>query len=118
VPKPFDHAPHIGDPTAIICEVTPRTEAPLYKAGIRVRNLAAYMNLGKPPNIKAHATGSAPHKVRITGYLMWDDEHAVADKDIGPTIEKGGHGEYHHPWRATAWEIHPILKIEDLGAAK
>ena len=118
VPQPLDHAPQIGDPTAIICEVTPRTEAPLYRAGVRVQRLAAYMNQGKQPNIVAHPTGAAPHKVRITGYLMWDDEHNEAGKDVGPTIERGGHGEYHHPWRATAWEIHPILKIEDLGTAK
>jgi hypothetical protein len=24
--SPSDHAPHVGDPTPIICEVTPRTE--------------------------------------------------------------------------------------------
>ena len=117
LPKPLDHAPHIGDPTAIICEVTPRTEAALHKAGIRVQKLAEFMNLGKSPDIVAHPTGTAPHRVRITGYLMWDDEHNNPDRDIGPTIVRGGSGEYHHPWRATAWEVHPILKIEDLGTA-
>ena len=118
VPKPLDHAPKIGDPTAIICEVTPRTESALYKAGIRVQKLAAFMNQGKQPNIVAHPTGSQPHKVRITGYLLWDDEHDKPRDDIGAAIDRGGGGEYHHPWRATAWEIHPILKIEDLGPAK
>jgi hypothetical protein len=117
LPRPLDHAPTIGDPTAIICEVTPRTEAPLYRAGVRLQKLAEFMNLGRPPNIVARPTGSPPHKVRITGYLMWDDQHNVAGADIGPTIERGGRGEYHHPWRVTAWEIHPILKIEDLGVA-
>jgi hypothetical protein len=115
LPKPLDLAPQIGDPTAIICEITPRTEAPLYHAGVRMQKLAEFMNLGKQPNIVAHPTGSAPHKIRITGYLMWDDEHNEIGKDIGRTIERGGHGEYHHPWRATAWEIHPILQIDDLG---
>jgi hypothetical protein len=115
LPKPLDHAPKIGDTTAMICEVTPRTEAALYRAGIRMQKLAEFMNIGKTPQIVARPTGALPHKVRITGYLMWDDEHNLPDKDIGTKIERGGDGEYHHPWRATAWEIHPILKIEDLG---
>ena len=113
-PKPLDHAPQIGDPTAIICEVTPRTEAGLYQAGIRLLKLAGFMNQGKQPNIVAYPTGTKPHKVRITGYLMWDDEHNKPG-DVGSTIESGGSGSYHHPGRATAWEVHPILKIEDLG---
>ena len=76
------------------------------------------MNQGKQPNIVPHVTGSKPHKVKITGYLMWDDQHTDPGKDVGPTIESGGCGEYFHPWRATAWEVHPILKIEDLGPAE
>jgi len=118
VQTPLNHAPTIGDPTAIICEITPRTEAALYRAGVRVQKLAEFMDLGKPPNIVTHATGSAPHQVRITGYLMWDDQHNVSGTDVGPTIERGGNGQYRHPWRVTAWEIHPILQIEDLGPAK
>src|ERR1043166_6198696 len=51
VPKPLDHAPKIGDPTAIICEVTPRTEAALYQAGTRLLKLAGFINQGKSPNI-------------------------------------------------------------------
>jgi hypothetical protein len=117
VPKPLDHAPRIGDPTALICEVTPRVESAIYKSGVRLVKLAEFMNLGKPPNIVAHPTGTAPHKVRITGYLMWDDQHNEPDKDFGATIARGGSGEYHHPWRETAWEVHPLLKIEDLGTA-
>ena len=49
---------------------------------------------------------------------MWDDQHTDPGKDVGPTIENGGCGEYFHPWRSTAWEVHPILKIEDLGPAE
>jgi hypothetical protein len=115
LPKPLDHSPRIGDPAAIISEVTPRTEAALKQAGVRLLKLAAYMNQGKRPNIVAVPTGTQPHKVRITGYLLWDDEHRKPGDDTGTTIERGGNGDYHHPWRATAWEIHPILKIEDLG---
>lgn len=118
VPVPLEHPPRVGDPTAIICEVTPRTESPLYKSGVRLQKLAAFMRTGDPPNIRTFPTGAAPHKVRITGYLMWDDQHNQPGQDIGVTIQRGGGNVYHNPWRGTAWEIHPILKIEDLGAAR
>lgn len=113
--RPLDHVPHPGDPTSIICEIAPRTEKAIYQSGIRLQKIAAFLRQGEPPNIEDAPTGGVAHKVRITGYLMWDDQHNKADKDIGPTITTGGGHEYHHPWRQTAWEIHPILKIEDLG---
>jgi hypothetical protein len=51
----------------------------------------------------------------VTGYLLWDDEHnGVAD--VGTTIRTIGANKYHHPWRSTPWEIHPVLKIEALDA--
>jgi hypothetical protein len=116
--QPLDHVPKIGDPTPIICEVTPRTEAHLYASGVRLQKLAEFIRLGEPPHLQSFPTGSKPHKVRMTGYLMWDDYHDAPGKDIGPTIETGGGSDYCHPWRAMAWEIHPILKIEDLDAAE
>jgi hypothetical protein len=117
VPQPLDHYPRVGDPTAIICEITPRTEAALYQAGLRLRQLAAFMRTGSPPNITSVPTSqnAKPHKVRVTGYLFRDNSHAEAGEDIGIEIERSGQGAYHHPWRATAWEVHPILRIEDLG---
>jgi hypothetical protein len=121
---PLDHAPHVGDPTPIICEVTPRVESHLYQSGVRLQALAEFIRLGKEPEIKDLATGSKPHKVRVTGYLFWDDYHNHEDEDnqrhveIGPTIRGGGNGRLYYPWRQTAWEIHPILKIEDLGTGE
>jgi hypothetical protein len=112
---PLGHAPHIGDPTPVICEVTPRVESHLYQSGARLQALAEFIRLGNPPDSRDLATGSKPHKVRVTGYLLWDDQHNQPGADIGPTIQGGGNGTYYHPWRQTAWEIHPILKIEDLG---
>ena len=44
--------------------------------------------------------------VRITGWLFYDEEHANASTN---TARPGA-----HVWRATAWEIHPITKIEVL----
>ncbi len=111
-PAAIDHPPQAGDATPIICEITPRTQALIYRSGVRIQKLAAFMRL---PDNSFVATGSRPHKIRVTGYLLWDDEHNKADSDIGSNIEWFSAEGYHHPWRATAWEVHPILKIEDLG---
>jgi len=59
------------------------------------------------------ATGHEAQKVRITGYLLWDDKHN-GSADAGSTIQWIGSNGFHHPWRSTAWEIHPIMKIEPL----
>ena len=109
--KPEDHAPQIGDSTPIVCEITPRTEALLYRANIRIQKLAAFFRL---PDNSFQATGEKAHRIRVSGYLLWDDDHN-GPADIGSTIQWVGNEGYHHPWRSTAWEIHPILKIEDLG---
>jgi hypothetical protein len=111
-PAPADHAAQIGDPTPVICEITPRTEAALYRSGVRVQKLAAFL---RSPDNRFVATGSKPHKIRVTGYLLWDDDHNKDDSDIGAWIGWFSKDGYHHPWRSTAWEIHPVIKIEDLG---
>jgi hypothetical protein len=41
--------------------------------------------------------------VRVTGWLMFDAEHANAAANTAP-----GHP---HDWRATAWEVHPITDL-------
>lgn len=109
--KPADHPPQIGDPTPIICEITPRTEGLLYRANTRIQKLAAFFRW---PDNSFQPTGEKAHKIRVTGYLMWDDDHN-GPADIGLTVQWTTKEGYHHPWRSTAWEIHPVLKIEDLG---
>jgi hypothetical protein len=32
----------------------------------------------------------------------------------GSTVEYFSRNGFHHPWRSTAWEIHPIIKIQVL----
>jgi hypothetical protein len=105
-----DHHPQIGDPTPIICEIAPRTERNIYRDGIRLQSLAGYFRRSK----EYIPTGHPPRLIRVTGYLTWDDEHN-GTADIGPTVQNisAGNG-FHHPWRSTAWEIHPIIKIEPL----
>jgi hypothetical protein len=108
--NPSDHAPREGDPTPIICEITPRTEAAIYHDGARIQSLAEFYRL---PDVSYHATGHKACKVRVTGYLMWDDDHN-GSADVGSTVQWFSSNGFHHPWRSTAWEIHPVMKIEVL----
>lgn len=111
--QPLDHAPEIEDPTPIVCEITPRTQNALYRANLRVQALAAFI---RAPDLTIEPTGHAARKIRVTGYLLWDDEHNGA-ADIGMAIRSVGANRYHQPWRRTAWEIHPAIKIEVLDEA-
>ncbi len=108
---PLDHALRLGDPTAVICEITPRTERDLYRRGIRLHDLAAYIRL---EDNTAQPTGHAPHKVRVTGLIMWDDAHGSRG-EVGATIAKFDSKGLARPWRCTAWELHPIWEVVDLG---
>lgn len=112
--KPLDHPPQPGDPTPIICEITPRTQNELYRAGVRIQELAAFF---RRPDVTYESTGHAAQKVRLTGYLLWDDEHN-RPQDVGMWISSVARNRYHNPWRATAWEIHPVMKIERVTAGE
>lgn len=111
--EPVDHPPGMGDSTPIICEITPRSQSAIYRAGIRLQSLAAFI---RAPDLSYEPTGHSARKIRLTGNLLWDDEHNGA-ADIGGTIKSVGANKYHRPWRSTAWEIHPVVKIELLDAA-
>ena len=106
--NPSDHAPQEGDPTPIICEITPRTEQRIHRDGIQLQSLAAFL---RSPEVTYQATGHDACKVRVTGYLLWDDDHN-GSADVGSTVQYFSKNGFHHPWRATAWEIHPVLNIE------
>src|SRR6266545_3128434 len=106
--KPSDHAPQVGDPTPIICEITPRTEQRIFRDGVQLQSLAGFFRL---PDVSYQATGHDACKVRVTGYLLWDDDHN-GSADVGSTIQRFGRNGLHQPWRSTAWEIHPVMKIE------
>ncbi|MDQ2659846.1 MAG: hypothetical protein M3Y03_05450, partial [Verrucomicrobiota bacterium] len=108
--QPADHAPRIGDPTPVICEITPRTQQSLYRAGIRIHDLAGFI---RGSDMNATPTGHPARKIRLTGYLLWDDEHN-GSADVGTVIANKSANGFHHPWRQSAWEIHPVLKIEPL----
>jgi hypothetical protein len=108
--NPDDHPPQEGDPTPIICEITPRMEQRIYRDGVRIQSLAEFLRL---PDVSYQATGHDACKVRVTGYLLWDDDHN-GSADVGSTVQYFSNNGFHHPWRATAWELHPIIKIEVL----
>lgn len=112
--EPLDHPPQPGDPTPIIAEITPRTQNAIFREGIRVQELAAFF---RGPDISYESTGHKAEKIRVTGYLLWDDEHNDSTKDVGTTIRSIARNRYHNPWRATAWEVHPVIKIERADAA-
>jgi hypothetical protein len=83
-----------------------------HRRGVRIQKLAAFLRL---PDNSFAPTGNKAHKIRVTRYLMWNDKHNKSDTDVGSSIGWFSKEGYHHPWRATGWEIHPVIKIEDLG---
>jgi len=108
--NPSDHGPRIGDPTPIICEITPRTEQRIYRDNVRLQSLTGFFRL---QDVSYQPTGHKAQKVRVTGYLLWDDEHN-GSADVGSTIQWISSNGFHHPWRSTAWEIHPVMNVEVL----
>jgi hypothetical protein len=105
---PPTHPPLPGDPTGIVCEITPRTQDAIYHDNIKLQDLAGFF---RNTDLVYEATGHPARKVRITGYLLWDDEHN-GTADVGESVRTAGEKKFHNPWRKTAWEIHPIIKIE------
>ena len=107
--KPLDHSPGPGDPTPIICEITPRTQTAIFRDGTRLQKLAGFF---RHPDMEVEKLAQKPQRVRVTGYLLWDDEHN-GSADVGTTVQKiVGRYKFHQPWRSTAWEIHPVMKLE------
>ena len=111
--KPLEHPPQPGDPTPIICEITPRTQNAIYRDGIRIQELTAFF---RRTDFTYEPTGHKAQKIRITGYLLWDDEHN-GTADVGTAVRSIAPNKFHNPWRSVAWEIHPVLKIERADGA-
>lgn len=110
--KPIDHPPAIGDATPIVCEITPRTQNTIYNEKVRIRELTAFLRLA---DLTYESTGHPARKIRIIGYRLWDDEHNGA-ADVGTMVKRANPNGYHNPWRQTAWEIHPVIKIVPVEA--
>ena len=82
----------------------------IFRDGIRLQSLMGFF---RPPDVTYESTGHPARQIRVTGYLLWDDEHN-GTADVGPRIQDVSANKYHHPWRSTAWEIHPVVKIETM----
>lgn len=84
----------------IVVEVTERTRR-LAALGLLDSNIG---NDWKSTTLKNKIRGQW---VRFTGWLYYDDEHHDESWRVDPTNTVGRKN-----WRATAWEIHPIMGIE------
>jgi hypothetical protein len=63
----------------IICEITPRTERGIYRDNVRIQSVAEFLRL---PDMNYQVIGHDACKVRVTGYLLWDDGHN-GSADVG-----------------------------------
>jgi len=89
------HIELVADPAnasalPVIVEVTPRWRAMMAARGVD----------WSTATLRRQLLG---RWVRVTGWLMFDAEHANAAMNTAP-----GHP---HDWRATAWEVHPITDL-------
>lgn len=75
----------------VVIETTPRIEAWARSRGWD----------WSEETLKRELTG---HLVRFEGWLLFDSGHAMESENIAPGTQ--------HTWRATAWEIHPVTKLE------
>jgi hypothetical protein len=85
---------HARPEQRVIVEVTPRW-----------RKMVATQ--GKDWSTAALAAALIHHRVQVTGWMMFDIDHANASLN---TKTAGA-----HVWRATAWEVHPITDLQILG---
>jgi hypothetical protein len=85
-----------------------RAQARVYRDGKRIQSLA---QIFPATGCELRATGHKAQKVRVTGYLLWDDDHN-GSADVGSTVQWFSKNGFHHPWGSTAWEIHPVIKLE------
>ena len=80
-----------GAPRRVIVEVTPRWRALMAAKGVD----------WSTATLRRQYLGTW---VRVTGWLLFDAEHANAAENTAPGRASD--------WRATAWEVHPITAIE------
>jgi len=58
------HSGHLRDHAA--------TQNAIYRDNIRIQELTAFF---RHPDLTYESTGHPAQKIRVTGYLLWDDDH-------------------------------------------
>lgn len=85
------HATDTAVSQSVVVEVTPRLRAIMQSKGVDWSTSALRKKY--------------LHKwVRVRGWMLFDSQHTGSAENTNP------HGT--HNWRATAWEIHPITRIQ------
>jgi hypothetical protein len=98
-------------PEQIVLEVTPRTRAiqaagPLHLPAAPSDAKTSEGILLQDWSLEALQRELTGRRVRFEGWLLFDSSHAGESENIAPGRTNN--------WRATAWELHPITKIEIL----
>jgi hypothetical protein len=96
-----------------IVEVTQRIRL-LASKGLLTSNIGNDWSTGGPDG-KSALKKLVGHRVRFSGYLYFDTDHAN-ETWMGDPADKAGKKKQGKPnnWRETAWEVHPVMKIEVL----
>jgi len=79
----------------------------LYRDDIRIQSLAGFFRLR---DASYQATTHRAQKIRVTGYLLWDDDHN-GSADVGSTVEDFSTNRFHWGWR---WPYH-FVKVSERG---
>ncbi len=72
---------------------TPMTQQSLYREGIHIKSLTRFFRL---QDRRFQATGHKAQTIRVTGYLMWDDDHKGRRRSWRDNQYFGSKG-FHHP---------------------
>ena len=83
--------PKLSPREQVVLETTPRIEAWAKSQGWS----------WSAATLKQQLTG---RQVRFEGWLLFDSGHSMESENTAPGVA--------HNWRATAWEFHPVTKIE------
>ena len=87
----------------VVLEVTPRTKEMHQAEAPATSDAMAGIELDDW-SLETMKRTLAGHQVRFEGWLFFDSSHAGESENTAPGRANN--------WRATAWELHPITKIE------